>query len=88
MSDIILSMYQRRIILMLQKKPNMTVREIASKLYGKQIGSDDWQYISVTRMLNTLIDKGLLSRTTAEVRYKISTEGKKKLPVRIDANEN
>jgi predicted transcriptional regulator len=69
---------------MLQKKPNLTVKQIATKLYDKPIGISDWQYMSVSRMLKTLINKGLLEKTSAEVRYKISVEGKKKLPVRID----
>ena len=69
---------QRAILKILAKEPNLTEREIASKVYGKPVMCYDSEYTATSRSLRGLAKRGLVERTSAEAKWKLKTKKKRK----------
>jgi DNA-binding MarR family transcriptional regulator len=63
---------QREILRLLKRHPNMTEKEIASKIYHKQVKAGDNEYTQVSRSLRGLKKKGLVERTPIEVTWRLT----------------
>ena len=72
---------QRQILRILERYPNLTAKEIADKVYQKTVNVGDFEYRAASRSLHGLLEKGLVERTAAEVRWR--TVEKKKLKSRF-----
>lgn len=63
--------HQRRILQLLAEKPGMTEREIATIVHGRPISTKDFEYVAISRSLRGLLKRGLLVRSSAEVRWSL-----------------
>jgi DNA-binding MarR family transcriptional regulator len=61
---------QRQILRILERYPNLTAKEIADKVYQKTVNVGDFEYRAASRSLHGLLEKGLVERTAAEVRWR------------------
>lgn len=66
-----LSKNQRRIIEMLEIKPEMTTKEIAELLFGKLVMYKSKEYASVYRSLSSLEKQGIIKRVQVQLRWRI-----------------
>jgi len=67
---------QRQILRILKLHPNLTETEIACKVYQKTVKVGDMEYAAISKSLCGLLNKGLLERTTAEVRWRLAEKKK------------
>ena len=65
-----LSKNQKKILEMLEIKPEMTAREIAEMLFGKIIKYKSKEYSSVYRSLNSLEKNGYIQRVHIQLRWR------------------
>ena len=65
-----LSKNQKKILEMLEIKPEMTAREIAEMLFGKLVKYKSKEYSSVYRSLKSLEKKGYIQRVHVQLRWK------------------
>jgi DNA-binding MarR family transcriptional regulator len=65
-----LSKNQKRILEMLEIKPEMTAREIAEMLFGKLVKYKSKEYSSVYRSLKSLEEKGYIQRVHVQLRWR------------------
>ncbi len=66
-----LSKNQRRIIEMLEIKPEMTTKEIAEMLFGKTVMYKSKEYASVYRSLASIEKQGIIKRVQVQLRWRI-----------------
>jgi DNA-binding MarR family transcriptional regulator len=65
-----LSKNQRKILEMLEIKPEMTTREIAEVVFGKLVEYKTKEYNSVHRSLVSLERKGVVQRVHVQLRWR------------------
>jgi DNA-binding MarR family transcriptional regulator len=65
-----LSKNQRRILEILEIKPEMTTREIAEVIFGKLVNYKTKEYNSIHRSLASLEKKGLIQRVHVQLRWR------------------
>lgn len=64
-----LSKNQERILEMLEKKPNMTTKEVAEMIFGKIVEYRSKEYASVHRSLISLEKQGSIRRVQVQLRW-------------------
>jgi DNA-binding MarR family transcriptional regulator len=65
-----LSKNQKKILEILEVKPEMTTKEIAEVLFGKLVGYKTKEYNSIHRSLTSLERKGLIQRVHIQLRWR------------------
>jgi len=65
-----LSKNQRKILEILEIKPEMTTREIAEVIFGKLVEYKTKEYNSIYRSLVSLERKGLIQRVQVQLRWR------------------
>jgi DNA-binding MarR family transcriptional regulator len=65
-----LSKNQRKILEILEIKPEMTTREIAETVFGKLVKYKTKEYNSIHRSLVSLERKGLIQRVQVQLRWR------------------
>jgi DNA-binding MarR family transcriptional regulator len=65
-----LSKNQRKILEILEIKPEMTIREIAEVVFGKLVKYKTTEYNSIHRSLVSLEKKGLVQRVHVQLRWR------------------
>ncbi|HTY74421.1 MAG TPA: helix-turn-helix domain-containing protein [Candidatus Nanoarchaeia archaeon] len=65
-----LSKNQKRILELLEIKPEMTAREIAEMLFGRLVKYKSKEYSSVYRSLQSLEKKGYIQRVHIQLRWR------------------
>jgi DNA-binding MarR family transcriptional regulator len=68
-----LSKNQRKILEILDVKPEMTTKEIAEMVYGRLVESKTKEYSSVNRSLRSLEKNGLVQRVYVQLRWRRKT---------------
>ncbi len=68
-----LSKNQKRILEILDVKPEMTTREIAEMVYGRLIECKTKEYSSINRSLRSLEKQGMVQRVFVQLRWKRKT---------------
>ena len=69
-----LSKNQRKILEILEVKPEMTTKEIAEMVYGKLIEYKTKEYSSISRSLHTLENRGSIKRVQIQLRWKLAPQ--------------
>ena len=64
-----LSKNQKKILEMLEKKPNMTTKEVAEMIFGKIVEYRSKEYASVHRSLISLEKQGSIRRVQVQLRW-------------------
>jgi DNA-binding MarR family transcriptional regulator len=64
-----LSKNQKRILNMLEIKPDMTTKEIAEMIFGKIIKYKSKEYVSVHRSIISLEKQGCIKRVQIQLRW-------------------
>ncbi len=72
-----LSRNQKKMLEILEIKPDMTTREIAEMLYGKIVSYKSKEYGSVHRSLVSLEKKGFIQRVQVQLRWRRAEEKQK-----------
>jgi DNA-binding MarR family transcriptional regulator len=67
-----LSNNQKRILEMLNIKPDMTTKEIAEMLFGKIVEYKSQEYSSVHRSLISLEKQGYIKRVQIQLRWRMA----------------
>jgi DNA-binding MarR family transcriptional regulator len=65
-----LSKNQRKILEVLEIKPEMTTKEIAEVVYGKLVDYKTKEYNSIHRSIAALEQKGLVQRVHVQLRWR------------------
>ena len=65
-----LSKNQRKILEILEIKPEMTTKEIAEVVFGKLVGYKTKEYNSIHRSIVALEQKGLVQRVHVQLRWR------------------
>jgi DNA-binding MarR family transcriptional regulator len=65
-----LSKNQKKILEILEVKPEMTTKEIAEMIYGKLIECKTKEYSSINRSLRSLEQQGLIQRVFIQLRWR------------------
>ena len=65
-----LSKNQKKILEILEVKPEMTTKEIAEMIYGRIIECKTKEYSSINRSLRSLEEQGLIQRIFIQLRWK------------------
>ena len=65
-----LSKNQKKILEILEVKPEMTTKEIAEVVFGKLVGYKTKEYNSIHRSLASLEKKGLIQRVHVQLRWR------------------
>jgi DNA-binding MarR family transcriptional regulator len=65
-----LSKNQRKILEILEVKPEMTTKEIAEVVFGKLVGYKTKEYNSIHRSLASLEKNGLIQRVHVQLRWR------------------
>jgi DNA-binding MarR family transcriptional regulator len=68
-----LSKNQKRILEMLNIKPDMTTKEIAEMIFGKIVEYKSKEYASVHRSLISLEKRGYIKRVQIQLRWRRAT---------------
>jgi len=71
-----LSKNQKKIMELLQIKPDMTTREIAELIFGKIVSYQSKEYASVHRSLLSLERLGYIQRVQVQLRWRLATRKK------------
>jgi len=71
-----LSRKQRKILELLQIKPDMTTKEIAELIQGRIVPYKSKEYASVHRSLISLERQGSIQRVHVQLRWRLTTEKK------------
>lgn len=66
-----LSKNQKKILEILQVKPEMTTKEIAEMVYGKLVECKTKEYSSINRSLRSLEEQGLIQRVFVQLRWRL-----------------
>jgi len=69
-----LSKNQRRILEMLEIKPDMTTKEIAEMVFGKIVKYKSKEYASVHRSLISLEKQGCIKRVQVQLRWQTANQ--------------
>jgi len=75
-----LSKKQKKILEILDVKPEMTTKEIAEMIHGKLVECKTKEYSSVNRSLRSLEREGLVQRVFIQLRWKRKTPSPKGAP--------
>ena len=67
-----LSKHQKKILEILEIRPEMTTKEIAETIYGKIIQYKTKEYHTIRRSLISLEKQGLIQRVHVQLRWKVS----------------
>ena len=73
-----LSKNQRKILEILEIKPEMTTREIAEVVFGKLVEYKTKEYNSIYRSLVSLERKGLIQRVQVQLRWQRKAQAMEK----------
>jgi DNA-binding Lrp family transcriptional regulator len=65
-----ISKRQRKILEILEVKPEMTTKEIAEMIYGRLIECRTKEYSSINRSLRSLEREGMLQRVYVQLRWR------------------
>jgi DNA-binding MarR family transcriptional regulator len=65
-----LSKNQRKILEILEVKPEMTTKEVAEVVFGKLVGYKTKEYNSIHRSLVSLERKGFIQRVHVQLRWR------------------
>jgi len=65
-----LSKNQKKILEILEVKPEMTTKEIAEMIYGRLVECKTKEYSSINRSLRSLETQGLIQRVFVQLRWK------------------
>jgi len=65
-----LSKNQKKILEILEVKPEMTTKEIAEMIYGRLVECKTKEYSSINRSLRSLENQGLIQRVFVQLRWK------------------
>ena len=71
-----LSKNQKKIIELLQIKPDMTTKEIAELIFGRIVAYKSKEYASVHRSLLSLERLGIIQRVQVQLRWRLATKKK------------
>jgi DNA-binding MarR family transcriptional regulator len=69
-----LSKNQKRILELLNIKPDMTTKEIAEMIFGKIVKYKSQEYVSVHRSLISLEKQGYIKRVQIQLRWRCSNQ--------------
>jgi hypothetical protein len=67
-----LSKHQKKILAMLEIKPNMTTKEIAEMIFGRLVEYKSKEYASVYRSLISIENQGYIQRVQIQLRWQRS----------------
>ena len=67
-----LSKHQKKILEILEIRPEMTTREIAETIYGRIIQYKTKEYHTIRRSLVSLEKQGLVQRVQVQLRWRVS----------------
>jgi len=65
-----LSKNQKKILEILEVKPEMTTKEIAEMIYGRLVECKTKEYSSINRSLRSLEEQGLIQRIFIQLRWR------------------
>ncbi len=65
-----LSKHQKKILEILEVKPEMTTKEIAEMIFGKLVECKTKEYSSINRSLRALEKEGLIQRVFVQLRWR------------------
>ena len=65
-----LSKNQKKILEILEVKPEMTTKEIAEMIFGKLVECKTKEYSSINRSLRALEKEGLIQRVFVQLRWR------------------
>ena len=82
-----LSKNQRKILEILEIKPEMTAREIAEIVFGKLVQYKTKEYNSIYRSLVSLERKGLIQRVHVQLKWKRRVSGGEKPSETVPQNQ-
>jgi predicted transcriptional regulator len=71
-----MSKNQKKIMELLQIKPDMTTREIAELIFGRIVSYKSKEYASVHRSLLSLERLGFIQRVQVQLRWRLATKKK------------
>ena len=80
-----ISKRQKKILEILEVKPEMTTKEIAEMVFGRLVECRTKEYSSINRSLRSLEREGLLQRVFIQLRWRRTTKAAK---VSSDLMEN
>ncbi len=66
-----LSKNQKKILEILNVKPEMTTKEIAEMVFGKLVQYKSKEYSSINRSLRSLEKQGLIQRVYVQLRWRL-----------------
>ena len=66
-----LSKNQRKILEILEVKPEMTTKEIAEMVFGRLVECKTKEYSSINRSLRSLEEQGLVQRVFVQLRWRL-----------------
>jgi DNA-binding MarR family transcriptional regulator len=69
-----LSKNQKRILELLNIKPDMTTKEIAEMIFGKIVEYKSQEYVSVHRSLISLEKQGYIKRVQIQLRWRCANQ--------------
>ena len=69
-----LSKNQKRILELLNIKPDMTTKEIAEMVFGKIVQYKSQEYVSVHRSLISLEKQGYIKRVQIQLRWRCASQ--------------
>jgi len=72
-----ISKRQKKILEILEVKPEMTTKEIAEMIFGRLVECRTKEYSSINRSLRSLERDGLLQRFFVQLRWRRTTKGAK-----------
>jgi len=72
-----ISKRQKKILEILEVKPEMTTKEIAEMIFGRLVECRTKEYSSINRSLRSLEKDGLLQRFFVQLRWRRTTKGAK-----------
>jgi DNA-binding MarR family transcriptional regulator len=78
-----LSKNQKKILELLQIKPDMTTKEIAEMIFGKIVKYKSKEYASIHRSVISLEKQGYIQRVQVQLRWR-KTEKKLKMKIQVN----
>jgi DNA-binding MarR family transcriptional regulator len=74
-----ISKRQRKILEILEVKPDMTTKEIAEIVFGRLIECRTKEYSSINRSLRSLEKQGVIQRVFVQLRWRLTAQASKTL---------
>ena len=69
-----ISKNQRKILEILEVKPEMTTKEIAEMVFGRLVECKTKEYSSINRSLRSLEQQGLVQRVFVQLRWRLKKQ--------------